>query len=81
MLHNVACGVNQYIIKRSSNLSLYSLDSNLAPALLANHSPKCAYKSQLETILADLNRYMAATRLIILMDDAIKHVHLVISMM
>ena len=32
------------------------------------------YKSQHETILADLNRYTTATRLVIILtDDAIKH--------
>ena len=41
------------------------------PAVLAYHG---AYKSQHETILADLDWYMTAMRLvIILMDGAIKH--------
>ena len=48
----------------------------IAPAVLYWHIPaqKHAYKPQHETILADLNRYTTATRLVtILMDDAIKH--------
>ena len=48
----------------------------LAATVLANHSPEvAAYKSQYETILADLNQYMAKTLdlVIILMDDAIKY--------
>ena len=52
----------------------------LAVAALANHNPrtftaqKHAYKSQHETILADLNQYMTKTHLVIILtDDAIKY--------
>ena len=47
----------------------------LAAAVLHITDKKHAYKSQYETILADLNRYMAKTlRLVIsLMDDAINY--------
>ena len=48
----------------------------LAVPILANNSPKHTYESQHKTILADLNRYMANTCLIIiLMDDAISTWH------
>ena len=41
---------------------------------LANHSPITWYKLQHETILADLNRCMAKTHLVIILtDDAIKY--------
>ena len=71
----VVCDVNQYM-SRSSNLSLYSLNSNFSTSCIGKAQPKNAHirKSQHETILADLNRYTTAMRLvIILMDDAIKH--------
>ena len=47
----------------------------LAPAVLANHSPRTQYKSQHETVLADLNWCTAKTLhlLIILMNDAIMY--------
>ena len=46
----------------------------LTPAVLANHSPQMhTYKSQHETILADLNENMTAMHLVIILtDDAIK---------
>ena len=51
-----------------------SIISLIAPAVLAYHSPRTCIKSQHETILADLNRYMTTTRLVIILtDDAIKH--------
>ena len=62
-------------MKWSSNLCLiYSLDSNSCIWHITHQEH--TYKSQHETILADLNRYMSATHLvIILLDDAIKHTH------
>ena len=54
--------------------TIYHCTHLIAPAVLAYHSPEQAYKSQHETILADLNWYMTATHLvIILLYDAIKH--------
>ena len=63
------------MMKRSSNQSHNRCTRLIAPAVLANiTAQENAYKSQHETILAELNRYTTATRLvIILMDEAIKH--------
>ena len=52
------------------------LDNDLSSSFIGNHSPRThKYKSQHETILADLNRYMAKTLhlLIILTDDAFNY--------
>ena len=71
----VVCDVNWYMVKQSSNLSLYSLDSDFSTICIGrSKAQEHAYRSKHETILADLNRYTTARRLIIiLMDDAIKH--------
>ena len=47
----------------------------LAEAMLANHTQEHAYKSQHETILADLNQYTAKTLclVIILTNDSFKY--------
>ena len=46
----------------------------LASTVLAITALECTYKSQHETILADLNWYTTATSLVIIVtDDAIKH--------
>ena len=47
----------------------------LAVGVLVNHSPKHACKSQHQTVMSDLNRYIAKTlrSVIILTDDAIKY--------
>ena len=64
--------MNRYMIKQSSNLSLYSLDSTSFYWHITAYER--VYKSLHETTLADFNRYMTATCLvIILMDDAIKY--------
>ena len=43
---------------------------------IGNPTKEHAYRSQHETILADLNRYTTATRLVIILtDDAIKHTY------
>ena len=71
--------VNQYTMKRSSNLSLYLLDSDFSTGCIGKSQPKntYVYESQLEIILADLNRYMVATHLVIIvMDDAIKYTYI-----
>ena len=59
-------------MKKSSNLSSHSLDSDFSSSCIGKSQPKntYTYRYQHETILANLNQYMAMTHLvIILMDD------------
>ena len=55
-------------------MALYSLDSDFSTSCIGKSQYKNmhSYKSQHETILADLNRYTTAMHLI-LTDDAIKY--------
>ena len=62
------------MIKWSSNLLLYSLNSDFSSSCIGKSQPKSTLKSWHETILADLNWYTATTHLgIILTDNTIKY--------
>ena len=71
----VICDVNQYMMKWSFNLLSYCLDSDFSISNIGKSQPKnWHYKFQHKIILADLNQYMTATCLVIILaDDAIKH--------
>ena len=63
--------VNSYMMKRSSKLSSYSLDSTSFIGISQSKN-----KSQHETILSNLNRSTIVTWLVIILtEDAIKHMH------
>ena len=70
--------MNLYMMKWSSNLSSYSLDTNFSSSCIGKiTAQEHSYNSQHETLLADLNRYTAAMHLVIILtDDAIKHTHI-----